>query len=92
MSTQRNCVTPYPIETFLAWMKSGEIAIPEIQHSFVLKTTNERSLLYSLHYVCPVGYVIAWLNHTVKFKKCSELLQGIKLMGFRIKTRFEVLL
>jgi hypothetical protein len=35
MSTQRYSVTPHPIETLLTWVKSGEIAIPEIQHPFV---------------------------------------------------------
>ena len=31
MATQRYSVTPHPIETLLTWVKSGEIAIPEIQ-------------------------------------------------------------
>jgi hypothetical protein len=35
MSTQRYSVTPHPIETLLTWVKSGEIAIPEIQRPFV---------------------------------------------------------
>lgn len=35
MSTQRYSVTPHPIETLLTWVKSGEIAIPEIQWPFV---------------------------------------------------------
>jgi hypothetical protein len=35
MSTQRYSVTPHPIETLLTWLKSGEIAIPEIQRPFV---------------------------------------------------------
>jgi hypothetical protein len=30
MSTQRYSVTPHPIETLLTYVKSGEIAIPEI--------------------------------------------------------------
>ena len=30
MSAQRYSVTPHPIETLLTWVKSGEIAIPEI--------------------------------------------------------------
>jgi hypothetical protein len=29
MSTQRYSVTPQPIETLLAWVKSGETAIPD---------------------------------------------------------------
>ena len=35
MFTQRYSVTPHPIETLLTWVKSGEIAIPEIQRPFV---------------------------------------------------------
>jgi hypothetical protein len=31
LATQRYLVTPHPIETLLTWVKSGEIAIPEIQ-------------------------------------------------------------
>jgi hypothetical protein len=39
MATQRYTVTPHPIETLLTWVKSGEIAIPEIQPPFVWKDT-----------------------------------------------------
>ncbi len=39
MSTQRYSVTPHPIETLLTWVKSGEIAIPEIQRPFVWEPT-----------------------------------------------------
>lgn len=35
MSTQRYSVSPHPIETLLIWVKSGEIAIPESQRTFV---------------------------------------------------------
>src|SRR5699024_587402 len=39
MPTQRYSVTPHPIETLLTWVKSGEIAIPEIQRPFVWEAT-----------------------------------------------------
>ncbi|MEO6022416.1 MAG: hypothetical protein ABIP64_04730 [Burkholderiales bacterium] len=42
MSPQRYSVTPHPIETLLTWVKSGEIAIPEIQGPFVWQPTNAR--------------------------------------------------
>jgi uncharacterized protein with ParB-like and HNH nuclease domain len=45
MSTQRYSVTPHPIETLLTWVKSGEIAIPEIQRPFVWEPTKVRNLL-----------------------------------------------
>ncbi len=68
MSTQRYSVTPHPIETLLTWVKSGEIAIPEIQRPFVWEATKVRNLLDSLYQGYPVGYLIAWRNHTVKLK------------------------
>ena len=68
MSTQRYSVTPHPIETILTWVKSGEIAIPEIQRPFVWEATKVRNLLDSLFQGYPVGYLIAWRNPTVKLK------------------------
>lgn len=68
MSTQRYSVTPHPIETLLTWVKSGEIAIPEIQRPFVWEATKVRNLLDSLYQGYPVGYLIAWRNPTMKLK------------------------
>jgi len=68
MATQRYSVTPHPIDTLLTWVKSGEIAIPEIQRPFVWKATDVRNLLDSLYQGYPVGYLIAWRNPTVKLK------------------------
>jgi hypothetical protein len=72
MSTQRYTVTPHPIETLLTWVKSGEIAIPEIQRPFVWEATKVRNLLDSLYRGFPVGYLIAWRNPTVKLKDGSS--------------------
>jgi hypothetical protein len=71
MSTQRYSVTPHPIETLLIWVKSGEIAIPEIQRPFVWEAVKVRNLLDSLYQGYPVGYLIAWRNPTVKLKDGS---------------------
>ena len=68
MATQRYSVTPHPIETLLTWVKSREIAIPEIQRPFVWEPTKVRNLLDSLYQGYPVGYLIAWRNPTVKLK------------------------
>ena len=68
MSTQRYSDTPHPIETLLTWVKSGEIAIPEIQRPFVWDATKVRNLLDSLYQGYPVGYLIAWRNPTIKLK------------------------
>src|SRR5271157_5056518 len=68
MSTQRYSVTPHPVETLLTWVKSGEIAIPEIQRPFVWEATKVRYLLDSLYQGYPIGYLIVWRNPTVKLK------------------------
>jgi len=68
MSTQRYSVTPHPVETLLTWVKSGEIAIPEIQRPFVWDATKVRNLLDSLYRGYPIGYLIAWRNPTVRLK------------------------
>lgn len=52
-------------------MKSGEIAIPEIQRPFVWNSTKVRNLLDSLYQGYPVGYLISWRNPTVKLKDGS---------------------
>lgn len=72
MSTQRYSVTPHPIETLLTWIKSGEIAIPEIQRPFVWDASKVRNLLDSLYLGYPVGYLIAWRNPNVKLKDGSS--------------------
>jgi hypothetical protein len=68
LATQRYSVTPHPVETLLTWVKSGEIAIPEIQRPFVWDATKVRNLLDSLYNGYPVGYLIAWRNPTVRLK------------------------
>jgi hypothetical protein len=68
MATQRYSVTPHPIDTLPTWVKSGEIAIPEIQRPFVWEATKVRNLLDSLYQGFPVGYLIAWRNPTVRLK------------------------
>ncbi len=71
MATQRYSVTPHPIETLLTWVKSGEIAIPEIQRPFVWDATKVRNLLDSLYKGYPVGYLISWRNPTIRLKDGS---------------------
>ena len=71
MSTQQYSVTQHPISTLLTWIKSDEIAIPEIQRPFVWNTSQVRNLLDSLMNGYPVGYLIAWRNPTVRSKDGS---------------------
>jgi uncharacterized protein with ParB-like and HNH nuclease domain len=48
VSSQKYSVNQHLIETILAWVKSGEIAIPEIQRPFVWDATKVRDLMDSL--------------------------------------------
>ena len=56
------------IESILAWIKNGEIAIPEIQRPFVWDNSKVRDLIDSLYNGFPVGYIITWKNPDVKLK------------------------
>ena len=49
MSTQKYAVNQHLIESLLTWVKTGEIAIPEIQRPFVWNATQVRDLLDSLY-------------------------------------------
>ena len=59
MATPRYTVTPHPFETLLTWVKSGKIAIPEIQRPLVRDATKVRNLLDSLYRGFQVGYLQA---------------------------------
>jgi len=68
-----------PVETLLSWIKSGDIAIPEIQRPFVWKKAKVRDLIDSLYQGFPVGYIITWRNPDVKLKN-GELSAGKKVL------------
>ena len=68
---QRYSVNQHLIETLLAWVNSGEIAIPEIQRPFVWDAAQVRDLLDSLYRGFPVGYIIVWKNPDVRLKDGS---------------------
>jgi hypothetical protein len=72
MPTQRYSVTQPPIDTLLTWVKSGDVAIPEIQRPFVWSAVKVRNFLDSLFHGYPVGYLIAWRNPDVKLKDGSS--------------------
>jgi hypothetical protein len=71
MASQKYSVNQHLIETLMAWVKSGEIAIPEIQRPFVWDATQVRDLLDSLYQGYPVGYIIVWKNPDVQLKDGS---------------------
>lgn len=76
---QKYSVNQQLIETVLAWVKSGEIAIPEIQRPFVWDSSKVRDLLDSLYQGYPIGYVIAWKNPNVRLKD-GTLSEGKKIL------------
>lgn len=79
MLTQKYAVNQHLIETILTWVKSGEIAIPEIQRPFVWDSTKVRDLMDSLYQGYPIGYVIAWRNPNVRLKD-GTLSEGKKIL------------
>lgn len=68
MTVQRYSVNPQPIDILLSWIKTKEIAIPEIQRPFVWDATKVRNFLDSLYKGYPVGYLIIWRNPTIRTK------------------------
>ena len=79
MQTQKYSVNQHPIDTILSWVKSGEIAIPEIQRPFVWKGSKVRDLMDSLYKGFPIGYLISWRNPNVRLKDGS-LSEGKKIL------------
>jgi hypothetical protein len=76
---QKYSVNQHLIETLLTWVKSGEIAIPEIQRPFVWDSSKVRDLMDSLYQGFPIGYVIAWRNPNVRLKDGS-MSEGKKIL------------
>lgn len=70
--SQKYQVNQYTIENILNWVKSKEMAIPEIQRPFVWDATKVRNLMDSLYRGFPIGYLIAWQDPTMKLKDGSS--------------------
>lgn len=60
MPAQKYSVNHHPIQTLLTWIKSEEIAIPEIQRPFVWEPVRVRDLLERA--VSEAGYLHARQN------------------------------
>lgn len=60
MPTIRYSLNQYAVETLHTWIKSGDIAIPEIQRPFVWTPAKVCSFIDSLYHGYPVGYLITW--------------------------------
>jgi hypothetical protein len=72
-------VSQKEVSTLLAFIKSGEIAIPEIQRPFVWAKAKVRDLMDSLYQGYPVGYIIVWRNPNVKLKD-GKVAEGKKVL------------
>ncbi len=57
MKTQKYSVNQHLIQILLSWVRSGEIAIPEIQRPFVWDSSKVRDGMDSLYKGFPVGYL-----------------------------------
>jgi uncharacterized protein with ParB-like and HNH nuclease domain len=68
MDKQKYSVNQELLESIISWIRSGEIAIPEIQRPFVWKASKVRDLFDSLYKGYPVGYLINWRSPQVKLK------------------------
>lgn len=79
MATQRYTVTQQAVDTLFAEVRTGKIAIPEIQRPFVWNAAKVRDFLDSLYQGFPVGYLIAWLNPDVRLKD-GTLSTGKKIL------------
>ena len=65
---QKYSVNQHLSETILSWVKSEEIAIPEIQRPFVWDASKVRDLMDSLYQGYPIGYLIVWRNPNIRSK------------------------
>jgi len=79
MKAQKYSVNQHLIQTILTWVKSNEIAIPEIQRPFVWDATKVRDLMDSLYQGYPIGYLIAWKNPNVRLKD-GIIAEGKKIL------------
>lgn len=79
MQPQKYSVNQHHISTFLAFVRDGQIAIPEVQRPFVWDNSKVRDLMDSLYKGYPIGYVITWQNPNVRLKD-GKLSEGKKIL------------
>lgn len=65
---EKYSVQQQTLEQVLGFIKSGQIAIPEIQRPFVWKPVQVRDLIDSLYMGYPTGYLIMSQSPTMKLK------------------------
>lgn len=69
--SEKYSVHDYTVEQILNFIKSNEIAIPEIQRPFVWKEKQVRDLVDSLYKGYPTGYLIISKSPDLKLKDGS---------------------
>ncbi len=74
MQTQRYTIQQPQIDDILSWIKTKDIAVPEIQRPFVWDRSKVRDLMDSIYKGYPIGFIITWKNPDVRLKdgKISE--------------------
>ena len=77
--TEKYNASNVSLEQILSYIKSGEIAIPEIQRPFVWKPRQVRDLIDSLYMGYPTGYLIISQSPDMKLKDGSRAI-GKKIM------------
>jgi len=77
--TEKYNASNVSLEQILVYIKSGEIAIPEIQRPFVWKPRQVRDLIDSLYMGYPTGYLIISQSPDMKLKDGSQS-AGKKIM------------
>lgn len=77
--TEKYNASNVSLEQILSYIKSGEIAIPEIQRPFVWKPRQVRDLIDSLYMGYPTGYLIISQSPEMKLKDGSKSI-GKKIM------------
>ena len=75
--TEKYNASNISLDQILSYMKSGEIAIPEIQRPFVWKPRQVRDLIDSLYKGYPTGYLIISQSPDMKLKDGSLDSQAI---------------
>lgn len=77
--SEKYSVHDYTVEQILNFIKSNEIAIPEIQRPFVWKGKQVRDLVDSLYKGYPTGYIIVSKSPDLKLKDGTTAV-GKKIM------------
>ena len=68
---QKYEINKYSVETILNWVKTKEVAVPDIQRPFVWEAKKVRDLIDSLYRGYPVGYLIVTRSHDMKLRNGS---------------------